>query len=105
MKYKFKKTPYWHELHTDFEIQPGLANLIKCCKGVEWFSRECESKYRASLKIGKMFSAVKVKQDISKIIDAYIESNPDADKREENAVQEFAEQNGMYRFLSKLNKN
>ncbi len=51
-----------------------------------------------------MFSAVKVKQDISKIIDAYIESNPDADKREENAVQEFAEQNGMYRFLSKLNK-
>ena len=51
-----------------------------------------------------MFDVEAVKKDISKIIDAYIQSNKNADKAEDKALMEFAEQAEQYNFIRNYKK-
>ena len=96
MKYSVGKGLAWWELHTDFLAFPIFIELISNCRGLEIVSTY---KYLIRFRVAHLFTLEEVTANLSKIVDAYIIANPNADKAEDKALIEFAEENGQYKFL------
>ena len=96
MKYSVEKGMAWWELHTNFVVSPTFIELISNCKGLELISNY---KYYVRFSVGHLFTLEEVTANLNKIVDAYIAANPNADKAEDQALIEFAEENGQYKFL------
>ena len=94
----------WFNIQTNFVITDTLFELIKFAKGVDVHEDAPRNRYEISFGIGKMFDVEAVKKDISKIIDAYIQSNKNADKAEDKSLMEFAEQAEQYNFIRNYKK-
>ena len=105
MKYSITlhATGLWYVLNTNFIITPVLVELICMCKGIEVFRNSTKSKYSIEFYIGDLFDLEEVKQNIGKIIDAYIAANPNSDKAEDRSIRDFANENQQYKFLSNYN--
>jgi hypothetical protein len=106
MKYLIKKDSIgsWFEIKTDFVITEILHGLISRAKGIEIDEGAPKKRYTLCFWVSKMFDVEAVKKDISKIIDAYIQSNKNADKAEDKSLMEFAEQAEQYNFIRNYKK-
>jgi hypothetical protein len=106
MKYLIEKglIGSWFEIKTDFVITEILHGFISRAKGVEIDEGAPKKRYTLCFWVSKMFDVEAVKKEISKIIDAYIESNRNADKAEDKALMEFAEQAEQYNFIRNYKK-
>ncbi|MGL5133561.1 MAG: hypothetical protein ACRC78_13610 [Planktothrix sp.] len=106
MKYliELNQLGLWFNIQTNFVITDTLFKLIEFTKGVDVHGDSPRNRYEISFGIGKMFDVEVVNKDISKIIDAYIESNRNADKAEDKALMEFAEQAEQYNFIRNYKK-
>ena len=103
MKYliKLHKWGAWYTVETNFVVSEILLGLVSNTKGVYDVR---STRYSIDFQIAEMFDVEAVKKDISKIIDAYIQSNKNADKAEDKSLMEFAEQAEQYNFIRNYKK-
>ena len=101
MKYKIElnRMQVWWCVSTNFAITPTLRQLIGLCKGVSVFAHDTDKRYHVDFTIGEMFEVEEVKANLSKILDAYIEANPNAGQAEDKEIKAFATDNEQYNFL------
>ena len=86
----------FYNLNTNFVMTNGLTNLIRCVKGVDFIRPE---KYSIILKVPSLFTFEEVKQNISRVMNAYIATNPNLLDTEDKHLRTVATDQEFYRFL------
>jgi hypothetical protein len=104
MKYSIKEGAAWYCLNTNFVVTKALVELIINCRGVIVLDSHIHTKYQISIKFGELFDIEETKQNIAKIMDAYILANPKGGEAEDKAMRKFAKENELFRFLNNYDK-